>query len=133
MAYEESLRSISLDADASIGIYTGVPGAIGSANPNSGKQFYWVKITGERIVGLCTGAAGEAAMGILQNKPQQVGGAATVGFSGVSKALVGAGGVAAGQRVGPAADGSTVVATAGPGIALTTGVAGSLVPVMVHV
>ena len=25
----------------------------GSANPNSGKQYYWVKITGERIVGVC--------------------------------------------------------------------------------
>ena len=132
MAYEESLKSISLDADASIGVYTGVPGTIGSANPNAGQQYRWVKLTGERIVGLATAAA-DITVGILQNKPQQVGGAATVGFSGVSKAVVGTGGVTAGARVGPAADGSTILAAAGKGIALATGAAGAIVPVLLGV
>ena len=124
MAYEESLRSVSLDADASIGIYTGVPGTIGAANPNSGMQYRWLKITGERIVGVCT-AAGDITVGILQNKPQQVGGAATVGFSGISKAIAGTGGFTAGTRVGPAADGTTIAA-AGPGVAITSAIAGAV-------
>jgi hypothetical protein len=125
MAYEESLRSISLDADASIGIFTGVPGTIGAANPNSGMQYRWVKITGERIVGLCT-AATDITVGILQNKPQQVGGASQVGYSGVSKAIAGTGGFTAGTRVGPATDGTTIAAATGPGIAITSAIAGAV-------
>jgi hypothetical protein len=133
MAYEESLRSVSLDADASIGIYTGVPGTIGAANPNSGKQFYWVKVTGERIVGLCSQAVGENPLGILQNKPQQVGGAAQVGFSGITKAVAGTGGFTAGARVGPAADGTTVAYATGTGIAITSAVAGAVGNIMLGV
>jgi hypothetical protein len=130
MAYEESLRSISLDADASIGIFTGVPGLPGSATPNAGKQYCWVKVTGEHTAGLCTAAAGELPAGILQNKPQQVGGASTVGFNGVSKAVCG-GAVPAGSRVGPDANGATVVVATGPAIALTTGATGGIIPVLI--
>ena len=128
MAYEESLRSISLDADATLGIYTGVPGTPGSANPNSGKQYCWVKVTGEHTVGLATAAA-DATVGILQNKPQGVGHAATVGFDGVSKAVCG-GAVAAGAKVGPDTNGNTVTAASGPGIALASGTAGAIIPVL---
>jgi hypothetical protein len=89
MAVEEALRSVTFEADASIGIYTGVPGMPGSLTPNSGKQFRFVKITGagdqDARVGLCTGAANEIPSGVLQNKPQTVGGDATVGFSGRSR------------------------------------------------
>lgn len=84
MSYDESLRSITLDADVSIGIFTGVPGLPGSLTPNSGKQFRWVKVTGPHIAGLCAAAANEIPLGVLQNKPQQVGDASTVGFTGVS-------------------------------------------------
>lgn len=129
MAYEESLRSISLDADASIGFYTGVPGIPGSTNPNSGKQFCWVKLTGERTAGLA--GAADRGLGLLQNKPQQVGGAATVGFAGVSKALVGAVAITAGARVGADANGATVVATTtARGTALESGAAGAIIPVL---
>lgn len=129
MAYEESLRSISLDADATIGIYTGVPGLPGSANPNSGKQYCWVKVTGEHMVGLASAAAGEPLIGVLQNKPQGIGHAATVGFDGVTKVICAAA-VPAGSHVGPDANGLTVVAAGGPGIALATGVIGGIIPVL---
>src|SRR5215831_16137114 len=112
MAYEESLRSISLDADASIGIFTGVPGTPGAANPNSGKQYYFVKVTGERTVGLTVAA--DRALGVLQNKPQGVGHAATVGIYGVTKLICGAG-ISAGARVQSDANGA--------GVTFSTGVA----------
>ena len=89
MSYEESLKSISLDADASLGIYTGVPGQPGSAVPNGGKQYTMVKLTGSHQVGLAT-AAGDVVLGVLQNKPQTPGAAATVGFTGVTNVVAGA-------------------------------------------
>lgn len=104
--YEETLRSISLDADASVGIYTGVPGQPGSAVPNYGKMYCFVKLTGSHQVGLCT-AATDIAVGILQNKPQKPGAAATVGFSGVSNLIAG-GVIAAGDLVASTATGTAV-------------------------
>jgi hypothetical protein len=89
MAYEESLRSVSLDADATIGIYTGVPGLPGSLTPNNGKQFRFVKITGPNRCGLATDPTTELADGVLQNKPQYPGEAATMGFSGISMVELG--------------------------------------------
>ena len=128
MAYEESLRQISLDADATIGVWTGTPGLPGSAVPNSGHQYKWVKLTGERTVGLA--ASGDLPAGILQNKPQMVGAAAGVGFSGVSKAIVGAAGVAAGAVVGPDSTGCTAADANGRAIALSSGIAGAVVEVL---
>ena len=52
MSYEESLRSVSFDADASIGIYTGPPGLPGSPSPHGAKQYHFVKVTGANQVGL---------------------------------------------------------------------------------
>ena len=106
MAYEEALKSISLDADASIGIYTGVPGPPGSASPNGGMQYRFVKVTGKHQAGLCV-AATNLVVGIMQNKPQRPGAAATVAIGGVS--LVVAGGVvAAGDLVAPDSTGRAV-------------------------
>lgn len=84
MAYEETLRSVTLNADSSIGIFTGPPGLPGSLTPNSGKQFRFVKVTGANQAGLCTAAANERPVGVLQNKPQHSGDAATVGYAGIS-------------------------------------------------
>lgn len=130
MSYEESLKSISLDADASLGIYTGVPGQPGSAVPNSGKQYTFVKITGAHQVGSCT-AATDKTFGILQNKPQRPGAAATVGIFGVSNVVAGAA-IAAGALVAPDAQGRAVTdATNGKwqAIGIAAG-AGELVPVL---
>ena len=58
MAYEESLRSITLNADSSLGIYTGVPGQPGSPDPHGGKQYHFVKVTGVHQVGLADATGG---------------------------------------------------------------------------
>ena len=130
--YDENLRTLSAVADASIGIYTGPPGLPGSAAPNTGMMYRAVKITGTRTVGLATGAANEVVAGVLQNKPQQVGAAATVAFGGISNMISG-GTIAAGDRVGADAQGRAVtVATGGFGVAWGPITAvGQLLPVKV--
>lgn len=130
MSYEETLKSISLDADASVGIYTGVPGQPGSAVPNSGKMYTFVKLTGAHTVGLCT-AATDTVIGILQNKPQRPGAAATVGIYGVSNVVASAA-IAAGALVAPTATGTAVTdATNGKYQALAAAsVAGEIIPVL---
>jgi Uncharacterized conserved protein (DUF2190) len=130
MSYEESLRSITLDADASIGIYTGVPGLPGSAAPNYGKQYTFVKVTGAHQAGLAV-AATDVIVGVLQNKPQKVGAAATVGISGVTNVISG-GPITAGNKVAPDANGKGVVdATNGTCVALATAsAADQLIPVL---
>lgn len=132
MAYEETLKSITLLADASVGVYTGVPGMAGSASPNSGKQFRFVTIgTTPETVGL-TGA-GLVADGVLQNKPQAVGQAATVGIYGVSMVESGAA-VAAGDLVQADATSRAITQTStnavlGKAIKAATA-AGQLIPVL---
>ena len=115
MAYEENLKSLSHNADASVGIYTGVPGTPGAAVPNSGKQYCALKLTGANQVGLAV-AATDKLYGILQNKPQAPGHACTVGVSGISFARAGAA-VAAGVEVIPDATGRFVAgASTGTGL-----------------
>lgn len=106
MSYEENLQSLTLDADNTIGIYTGVAGQPGSAVPHGGKQYHFVKVTGTRQAGLAT-AATDVLAGILQNKPQQPGAAATVGYNGVSN-VVAADVIDAGDLVAPDATGRAV-------------------------
>jgi hypothetical protein len=130
MSYEESLKSVSFEADASVGIYTGVAGQPGSASPNSGKMYCFVKITGAHQVGLCT-AATDNVVGILQNKPQRPGAAATVGIYGISNVIASAA-IAAGALVAPTATGTAVTdATNGKFQAIkAASVAGEMIPVL---
>lgn len=138
MAYEESLRSITLDADASIGIFTGVPGTRDftglPAADYTGMQYRFVKVTGEHTVGL--GDADDTnIVGVLQNKPQGVGHAATVGFQGVSRVRA-AGAITAGAAVASDATGqatATVGAAGSQGIALQSAAgAGELIAVLLN-
>jgi len=133
MAYEESLRSISLDADASLAGYTGVPGTPGSAEPNYGKQYTFVKITGAHQVGLAT-AATDAVVGVLQNKPQRLGQAATVGIRGITNVIASAA-INAGDLVTSTATGTAVQsATNTLGIAITSAAGpGQLLSVLLRV
>lgn len=131
MSYEESLRSITLNADSSLAVYTGVPGQPGSADPHGGKQYHFVKVTGVHQVGLAD-ADDTNVVGVMQNKPQNTGNAATVGIRGVSKVVCDAA-VTAGQSVKVSADGQATSAGAGPtvGVALTTTAnAGEIVSVL---
>lgn len=127
MSYEENLRSISYDADSSIGIYTGVAGMPGSASPNGGKQYCFVKMTGKNQVGLCT-AGTDPVAGVLQNKPQRPGQAATVAYEGVTLITAGAA-IAVGDLLVPDAQGRAVQGAAGRlrAVAPAAG-AGELIP-----
>jgi hypothetical protein len=136
--YDESIRSITLDADSSLAVYTGVPGMTGSADPNKGKQYCFVKITGAHQAGLAVTTANEIVIGVMQNKPQVTGAAATIALRGVS--LVEAGGtVTAGAAIKVDTGGRGVAATLPGDIALVVGVAvggaavGQLVPVLLKV
>jgi hypothetical protein len=133
MAYEESLKSISLNADATLAVYTGVPSTPGSANPNYGKQYTFVKVTGAHQVGAVT-AGTDAIVGVLQNKPQVEGQAATVGIFGVSNVMAGAA-VAAGANVQSDTSGRAITLAAGAnvGVALAAATgAGQLIPVLLR-
>lgn len=133
MAYEETLVSITLDADASVGVFTGVAGLRGApANP-SALQYRFVKVTGEHQCGLVT-AATDNAVGVLQNKPQAVGDAATVAVSGISMVEASAA-IAAGAKVGADTVGRAATdATNTRGVALhSSAAAGELIPVLLRV
>lgn len=135
MAYEESLRSVSLDADSSIGIYTGPPGLPGSLSPNSGKQFRWLKVTGAGQVGLSTGESTENTIGVLQNKPQAVNDSSTVGIRGISMAECG-GTVTAGDSLKVDSTSRIITGTYGTdiivGVAILAGAVGQLIPVLIQ-
>jgi hypothetical protein len=130
VAYEESLRSITLNADATLAVYTGVPGQPGSPDPHGGKQYHFVKVTGVHQVGIA--AATGAVVGVMQNKPQTAGAAATVGIRGVSK-VVSDVAITAGDPIFSSADGQAAKTGTGPqvGVALdTTANPGELVSVL---
>ena len=112
MSYDEALKTISLDADASLGIYTGTPGQPGSAVPNYGKMYHLVKVTGSHQCGLST-AAGDVTVGVLQNKPQKPGAACTVGIDGVTNVIAG-GVIPAGASLVADANGAAVAQGATP-------------------
>ena len=103
MAFEEGLRNISMNSDATLVVRTGVAGAPGSPTDNAGNQYRAVKMTGTRQVGLVS-ATTDSCFGVLQNKPQVTGEAATIGIRGISKVRV-SGAIAAGAGVFVAADG----------------------------
>jgi hypothetical protein len=89
-----------------------------------------VKVTGAHQCGLAD--ADDTAIGVLQNKPQNAGNAATVGIRGVSKVVCDAA-VTAGAAITVSADGQATTGGAGPkvGVALTsTANAGELVSVL---
>ena len=78
-------------------------------NDLSGKQYYFVEITGNNQVDVCDGA-GEKAIGILQNKPI-AGQACEITVIGVSKVLAGTGDLAANDLVGTSATGTGIATT----------------------
>lgn len=131
MAYEESLKSISLNADSSLAVWTSVPGQPGSAEPNYGKQYTFVKVTAANQVGLATSGT-DVIIGVMQNKPQVTGQAATVGIFGVTNVTAGAA-ITAGAVVQSNTTGQAIPLAAGTalGVALQAATAaGELIPVL---
>lgn len=133
MSFDESLRSVTLNADATLALYTGVPGQPGSPSPHGGKIYRFVKVTGSVQVGIATAVAD--VIGVVQNKPQATGAAATVAISGISNVVVDTLPIAAGDNIAPTATGGAVKATAGScGVALkSASTVGELIPVLLKV
>jgi len=133
VAYEESIRSITLTSDNTLAVRTGVSNAPGSPADNAGNQYRFVTVKGEHLAGLAD--ADDVVIGVLQNKPQVPTEAATVAIRGVSKVRV-AGAVSAGASVVPDATGKAAAAGVGVdgvGIALATATeADELIPVLLR-
>jgi len=135
MATNEAISTITAIADSTIGIFTGVPGMPGSADPNGGKQYHVVKqTTNPNEAGLANATTTKhRILGVLQNKPQSVGEAATVAVRGVTLVVVGIGGVSAGDALKVDANGAVITATIGSdaddlivGLAVSDGAASGL-------
>lgn len=77
----------------------------------SAKQFYLVDVASTGKVALAS-SAGQATLGILQNKPES-GQPADVMQLGASKLVAGTGGLTAGDLVQAAADGTGITASTG--------------------
>lgn len=106
MAADENVRCKTLNADATVGVFTGPPGVAGSASPNSGTQYKACKYVGANKVGLCTSAT-DRLEGIIYNKPQATGAAVTVAYQGRVLVRVGAA-VTDGDKIAPDSTGRFV-------------------------
>jgi hypothetical protein len=134
--YDESIRNITLDAASGLAVYTGVPGLVGSPQPNKGHQYCFVYVSGAHEVDLCSHDTAYP-IGVMQNKPQVAGAAATVAIRGVTLVEAGdtidageaividAGDTGRAVPIGTASAGVVVV-----GIAVGSGAVGQLVPVL---
>jgi hypothetical protein len=96
-------------------------------------QYRVVRVTGSDVVGLAT-AATQPLVGVMQNKPQVVGQAATVAIRGISLVVAGATGIAAGAELTSDSTGRVIAAATTNkviGVALQPStVIGQLIPVM---
>ncbi len=117
MAYEQTLHTISAPASADL----------------SASQFCFVAVNSSGQLALPS--AGGEADGILQDKPNGAGVAGEVGILGVSKLVVGTGGVTAGDLLATDVNGKAVTAATGNkilGRALATGAAGVIIPALIQ-
>lgn len=117
MAFEEIVQSITREASADL----------------SASQYCFVTINGSGQIAVAA-ANSALTIGVLQNKPDAAGKAATVAVHGVSKVKVGTGGVAQGAEIATGAGGTVVAAAAGEnvvGFALEAGAANTVVPVLI--
>ena len=91
-----------------------------------------MQITAASTVGLADASVTDAVIGVMQNKPQYTGSAATVAIAGVSKVEAGAT-IVGGNPISVKADGTAIVALTGKpvvGYALTGGADGEIISVL---
>ena len=117
MAYEQTLRTVGLPASADL----------------SASQFCFVLVNSDGNLALPS--AGGDADGVLQDKPSALGVFGEVGILGVSKLVVGAAGVTAGDLLTTDTAGKAVTAVSTNkilGRALATGAAGVIIPALIQ-
>ncbi len=115
MATQNQVQSITLPA----------------AGDLSAKQFRFVNVNSSGQAA-AVASAGGAGIGVLQNKPDAAGKAATVAHAGVVKVVAG-GSITAGANVQSDANGEAITAASGDvvlGVALAGAADGDLVPVL---
>ena len=94
---------------------TNMSSTAGLAGPNGSGQFLIMQMSGARTVAPSAVASGTTVYaGVLQNDPTS-GFVADIGFQGVTKVVVGSGGVTAGSLIGPDSSGRAVTIAAGSG------------------
>ena len=116
MATMENVRTITKEAGADL----------------SAGQFKFVEIAADGQVDL-VGSAGGSGIGVLLNKPNAAGVAATIAVDGVVKVIAGTGGLTAGDKVQSDAAGAGITAAASDHVlarAMTTAAAGELAEVL---
>lgn len=117
MAYQQNLELITRPANADL----------------SAGQYFLVKISNSSGTGrVAFAGAGERAIGVLQNKPDAAGKAASVAVGQVVKVSAG-GSITAGNEVTPDSSGEAVVAGSGDivfGVALNSAVDGDIVEIV---
>lgn len=98
------------------------------------KQYMAVRMESDGAIDFAGASVGEDALGFLQNTPN-TGEAATVMVNGITKAVVGTGGITAGEKAQAIADGIAAATTGDHvlGIALDTGLAGEKVRLLLGV
>jgi hypothetical protein len=117
MAYEQTLRTVALPASADL----------------SASQFCFVAVNADGNLALPS--AGGDADGILQDKPNALGVFGEVGILGVSKLVVGAAGVTAGDLLTTDTAGKAVTAASTNkilGRALASGASGVVIPALIQ-
>lgn len=115
MAQQEALTCISLEAGADL----------------SAGQYHFVNMSSDGQVDLVA-SAGAQGIGVLQNKPDAAGRAASVAVYGVAKVVAG-GSITAGNRIQSDANGAAIAAASGDfvlGVAMTSADSGDLVEVL---
>jgi|688.fasta_scaffold290862_2 hypothetical protein len=143
MAYDENLVTITLPAASGIASKTGVSGVdTATGSDHGGKQYHFVKVDSSGNAALGASGTSEVIIGVLQNKPQVAGAAATIATGGISRAVVGATAVAAGDAVKVSSTGAIIpVGTLATdlaagivvGVALKAGATGAIVPVALRI
>lgn len=118
MSAQEQLQSITLEAGGDL----------------SAGQFRFVEIASDGQVDLVSSAGGNA-IGVLQNDPDAAGKAATVGYAGRAKIVIGTGDIVTGNVVQSDASGEAILATTADqvlGRCLVGGSAGELCEVLLY-
>lgn len=107
-------------------------GFLTAAADYSAKQYYIMDIGADKTATLAS-VAGQAVIGVLQNAPAS-GAAARVRTGGVSKVIVGTGGITAGAQVQTDATGAAIAAASGDwtlGMCLIGAAAGEYATILV--
>jgi hypothetical protein len=112
MAYSDRLVRYSFRAGATLTQFVGVPGWVGSVDPNIGTQYLVAKYGAEKDVAELHDVPADPILGVTTTKSQHLDMPVAIAVSG-SVPVQAASAIAYGDKVGVAADGRAEVWTVG--------------------